>query len=593
MRVCLVGAGPRGTGLLQRLTVLARRSGIELSVDVVDPFPPGAGRIWRRDQSELLWMNSPLPSVAMFDGPDGLPPLAEWAATVPPTGPGADPALHAQVRRSRQRRFASRPVAGAYLEWAFARAAEGPGRVRVHRDRVVDVVDGPGGDQLVRLADRAEPLVVDVVVLAQGHVDTAPAADTAAIAAHAGARGLWHRPPAHAEPLTDDELPPGTPVLVRGLGLTFVDLVTLLTGGRGGRFVERGDGGLTYLPSGREPVLYAGSRRGVPYRGKPGTTLRAAPPPLPCVLTPDALPGGRLDFATQVRPLALREIVAGHYHELHHAHPGRTTTPWPEFRDRLREAPDADGVRALVAHAVPDPADRFDPDRVADPLAGVRPGAAALQRRVRRHVQRDLRRRNDPWHSAEIGAISGTVAALNTTLELVAAGRIAPDSVRTDVENSFLPFGSFLTSGPPAQRLRELLALSRAGVVRFLGPRLRVHADDAFRAEGPALSAPVRTRHLIDARLPADDLDRTVDPLLVALRSRGEACADPGTGRLAVREPDHRMLSADGRVHRRRFAVGPCVAGVTPVAGGPPAPIGFFEVNDRVARELLDEVTGG
>jgi uncharacterized NAD(P)/FAD-binding protein YdhS len=588
MRVCLVGAGPRGTGVLQRLGVQAQRRGTRLNVEVVDPFPAGAGRIWRRDQSPLLWMNSPMTAVSMFDGPDGLASLTAWAGTL---SDGADPELLDDVGRSRDRRFASRPVAGAYLEWAFARAVHGVDRVRVHRDRVVDLTDGDGGEQLVHLADRPEPLRVDVVVLAQGHVDTAPDPATAAVGAHARMHGLYHRPPAHASQIDEADLPPGTDVLVRGLGLTFVDLVTLLTQGRGGRFADRGDGELEYLPSGREPVLHAGSRRGVPYRSKPGPALRADPPPLPCVLTPDALPPGPLDFRRHVLPSALREMIAGHYHELRHVHPQRTTVPWTEFRDRLRDPSEA--VAALVGRAIPDPAHRFDPQLLADPLAGIGTGTEALQQRVRRHVARDLWRRHDPDAGAETGAIAGIGSALTTTLELVSAGRITAGSVRRDVEGSFLPFGSYLTSGPPGRRLRELLALSRAGVVRFLGPRLQVRPDgDSFRADGPALDRPVTARHLIDARLPPDDLDRSTDPLLVALRGRGEATADPGTGRLAIREPDHRMLLRDGRVHPRRFAVGPCVAGVAPPGRGP-AGIDFFEVNDRVATELLDRVPHG
>jgi hypothetical protein len=55
---------------------------------------------------------------------------------------------------------------------------------------------------------------------------------------------------------------PGENVLVRGFGLAFIDLMLLLTEGRGGRFEEQPGGGLRYQPSGAEPVLHVGSRRG-------------------------------------------------------------------------------------------------------------------------------------------------------------------------------------------------------------------------------------------------------------------------------------------------------------------------------------------
>ena len=59
-----------------------------------------------------------------------------------------------------------------------------------------------------------------------------------------------------------------SPVIIRGLGLSFFDLMSRLTEGRGGQFQKAPDGLLVYHPSGREPHIFAGSRRGFPYRAK-------------------------------------------------------------------------------------------------------------------------------------------------------------------------------------------------------------------------------------------------------------------------------------------------------------------------------------
>lgn len=86
----IVGAGPRGTGLIERIAANAPElyAGSGLDIHLVDPHPPGAGRIWREAQSPLLWMNSHAEDVTMFtdetvvmDGPvrPG-PTLHEWAA---------------------------------------------------------------------------------------------------------------------------------------------------------------------------------------------------------------------------------------------------------------------------------------------------------------------------------------------------------------------------------------------------------------------------------------------------------------------------------------------------------------------------------
>ena len=107
------------------------------------------------------------------------------------------------------------------------------------------------------------PLRADAVVLASGHLDATPTADELDLAARAAAAGLRYLPPEQTTDTDLSVLAPGETVLVRGLGLAFIDLVVLLYEGRGGRFEPEGDG-LRYVPSGNEPYLVAGSPRGRP-----------------------------------------------------------------------------------------------------------------------------------------------------------------------------------------------------------------------------------------------------------------------------------------------------------------------------------------
>jgi hypothetical protein len=57
----VVGADPRATSLLERIAANAPdlwENERELRIHLVDPHPPGPGRIWRHEQSPLLRMNS-------------------------------------------------------------------------------------------------------------------------------------------------------------------------------------------------------------------------------------------------------------------------------------------------------------------------------------------------------------------------------------------------------------------------------------------------------------------------------------------------------------------------------------------------------
>jgi uncharacterized NAD(P)/FAD-binding protein YdhS len=566
----IVGAGPRGTGLIQRIAANAPElyAGSGLDIHLVDPHQPGAGRIWRAAQSPLLWMNSHAEDVTMFtdetvvmEGPvrEG-PTLHEWA--------GID-----------ARTFADRQLQGSYLRWVHEQAvAELPPGVTVHHHpRRALRVGGPReGRQQVWLEGRSRPLLADLVVLALGHLDAELDEHQSELARYARAHDLVHLPPDFTADSDLSRLKAGEPVLVRGFGLAFVDLMVLLTEGRGGRY--EGD---TYLPSGQEPVLYVGSRRGVPYHSKIGYDWSGERPPLPRFFGPGevdellARPGG-FDFRRDVWPLVEKELGFAHYHRLFGAHPERTAMAWADFEEKYA-AGDGAEIQALVASAVPDPADRLDLAALDHPLDGVRYGSFdELQAGLRSYVEHDLSRRHDPEHSPDLAVFLGLLSVYGQLFRL---GDIGP---------WWHGFFSYLASGPPGPRLRQMLALSRAGVLRFLGAEMTVTAaNGVFRATGATVpGAFVEARALVEARLPEPTVGRARDPLLRELQADG--AAETPDGLLRVDPRDGRVLDGAGRPHPRRFALGPFTEGRTagaftrPRTGGP-----AFRQNDATARAVL------
>ncbi|GAB2830328.1 FAD/NAD(P)-binding protein [Streptomyces daliensis] len=632
----IVGAGPRGTGLVERVAANAAElyGGRPLDLHLVDPHPPGGGRVWRPDQSPLLWMNSMAEDVTMFtddsvrcEGPISPgPSLAEWAGRVRDGDVPApeDPALAAEIRALRGTDFPTRRLQSAYLNWVYERAAAAlpPGiRLRHHRRRAVRLTGPREGRQRVWLEGSAVPLVADLVVLALGHLDAEPDAEQRALARFAAAHGLVHLPPAFTADADLSALRPGEPVLVRGFGLVFVDLMVLLTEGRGGRFVsadgangaDGGRGELVYLPSGREPVLYVGSRRGVPYHSKIGYGWRGAHPTLPRFFGPAQVDEllrrpGQLDFRRDVWPLIAKELGHAHYERLFAAHPERTRGSARDFAERYAAlAPgdpgDEPSLAALVEAAVPDPADRFDPAALDRPLADAEYGdAASLQEAVRAYVAADLDRRADPAHSPDLAVFLALLSVYGQLVPLVGSSRIAPRSRIADLDGWWHGFFSYYASGPPAPRLRQLLALSRAGLVRFLGPGMTVEADaeeGVFRARGSAVrgaGSETVARALVEARQPAPSVRRTRDPLLRALHEDGaggeEVLREDGaalpTGLLAVDPDDGRVLERDGLPHPRRIALGAHTNSRAYAAFARPrtnAPA--FRQNDATARAVL------
>jgi hypothetical protein len=103
---------------------------------------------------------------------------------------------------------------------------------------------------------------------------------------------------------------------------------------------------------------------------------------------------------------------------------------------------------------------------------------------------------------------------------------------------------------------------------------------------------------LIDARLPDSSASRSTDPLVAALMRDGAASEEVlrdehgtvlrNTGQIRVRAADGALVDAGGRVHPRRFAVGPHTT--VKVAGAftrPGMNAQSLRYNDAVARAVL------
>ena len=650
VRVVGIGAGPAGIMVLERLLANHARDTPELRLDItlVDPHEPGGGRIWRRAQSPLLKLNTMLRDDSVFtdasceiDGPvvPG-PSLAEWVDGVR-AGRIARPAwwdarLERELHEVTGTSFPTRRLNSAYLEWAYreivARAAPSASVTWV-RDRAVSV-EGASPAR-VALASGGV-LEADLVLHTIGHNGTEPSNAAQRIAGFARAHGLAYVPPAFTADVDFDWVEPGADVIVRGMGLAAVDLVVLLTEGRGGVFEREGGPGATgrlrYRPSGREPVLHLGSRRGVPYRSKVTSELRGDAPRLDylgAAFHERAAAGDPLDFDAEVWPLVAAELLTGYYRELFTGHPEHVRGGWAEFAPALRAAlarpggHDSAELSALIAQHVPDPLDHFDLASFDRPLqfpgtgaadagsgagdgsgpTGARAEDAALQRRLREHIGLDLAQRTAARRSATQGLF---MAALHAYMSLadVPPERWNARSRTHSLPRRWHPYFSYLASGPPGHRLEELIALSEAGVVHFLGGDVALELDEErglFRASGSAHSAgrsvraEAEARTLIDAWLPEATAARSDNPLLRQLVASGQArevaVVDDGfagsTGQLAV-EPDGRLIGAE-----RQYALGAFTAAPT---GGAFARPGLdslpFRTSDRVARSLLADAAG-
>lgn len=518
----MIGAGPRGTSVLERLLANWASAGSAgtLHIDVIDPYPAGPGHVWQPGQSRLYLMNTQsfYPTVVPED-PELAPPLAgctfdQWRELQQGhPHPALTDEERTEVSGLGEADFPSRALYGRYLRSTLEELLTvlpagvsvdfHPATATSVRHAAAEPVDpaapeAPEGPS-VRfdvVLDGGTVLTVDSVVLAMGHLDARLNAEQRELLSAAGELGLLYVPPAAPADVDWAVVPAGKPVLVRGMGLNFFDVMGQLTEGRGGRFVAgESNGELAYLPSGREPLIIAASRRGTPYRAK--ATLTGYYPDAVqlryCTehaIAKFADSGIRPSFDFDLWPLLHRDAIWAYYSTLARSQPDAILTGPGEFLRALDESlrPHAhstakwehatESVIAVHVRAT----HRLNLLGLAAPLAG-RPfdSRAELDAAVVDYLLDDARRsalgEDDPVKMA-IGALHHGRAVLKTA---VADSGITDESWVAGLRGWFESFVEGLASGPPALRAAQLAALARAGVVRFVGPDPKFGVDRRAR----------------------------------------------------------------------------------------------------------------
>ncbi|GAA3285654.1 FAD/NAD(P)-binding domain-containing protein [Paenarthrobacter aurescens] len=632
--IAFIGGGPRTAGVLERLA--ANRPALfagPLEIHVIEPHEPGSGRIWRYDQDPGLLLNSTAADVTMFtdasvacEGPpvEG-PGLSTWAAGVLDGSirdvPALEPHLLDQLRALTPSSFPTRQLQSKYLEWFYRRAVSNLGpdaKVTVHRDTATGVVrssadSGAASTEThddaphhVQLASGTE-VVADVVVYALGHTDSVPDPESARLSEFAARHGGFHAPPSYTTDVDYSAIEPGQDVIVSGMGLAFVDLMVLLFEGRGGRFEERPDGGLDYVPSGAEPRVWAGSRRGVPYHSKISSVLRGEPVARPRYFTAFAIDAllathQELDFRTHLWPLIAKDAGYAYYRELFTGYPSRVVGTWASFEARFDAVDWYSAEREeLAAFSVRDPALLLDLEKLDHPLSGCAfADHETVQRSVAAYIQHDLNLRTSPDHSETLALFTALLYVYMDLGRLVPQERLNARSQQT-IHGWWHGFFSFVDSGPPAHRLREMLALHRAGLLKFLGPGMWVRTDDSMgRFVAGTFQSPVvvDASAYIEARLPSASVERSANPALLDLHHAGWGTeqrlltseGSHSTGKLLV-SGNHQVLSPVATAQKGLFAVGPWTSGWGAGAFARPntnaAP---FRENDALARRILSTV---
>lgn len=604
--IAIIGAGPRGTSVLERLCASASEyfpSGAHLTIHVLDPSPPGPGSVWRTAQSTQLLMNTVASQATMFtddtvvcSGPirPG-PSFYEWSLKAGiPLGPDDYP---------------TRSQFGEYLQWVFNTTVEhAPSNVEVqiHRAKAIRLDEHQHDRKRILLSNGHVIRELAAVILAQGHLPLVPDSDQRLITAYAKRHDLQYFPPANPADVDLSSIAAGEPVALRGLGLCFFDYMSLLTTGRGGRFVTTFDG-LRYIRSGKEPRLYASSRRGIPYHARGDNEKGPYGRYEPVSLTQAVIGGFRRrarsgdppDFLTEIWPLIAKEIGTVYYRAILKRRCLDCSNFELEFLKTASDGPEE--AKILDKHGIPE-SDRLCWRRIARPFDGLTfPGPSDWRSWLLDYLREDVREAASGNVNGPLKAALDVMRDIRKEIRMIVDHRGLPGSSRNEhLDGWYTPLNAFLSIGPPRQRIEEMIALVEAGVLEILGPRLEIDTDGkawlARSAEIPLSTARVTT--LIEARLPEISLRRTDDKLLSHLLKTGQCrphtLSGYETGGLDVTESPFRVIDNKSGTHRRLYSIGVPTEGVhwvtTAVARPGVKSVTLAEI-DEVARAVLDDAS--
>jgi uncharacterized NAD(P)/FAD-binding protein YdhS len=528
--VSIIGMGPRGLSILERIAAFARTSPCLLQLNLVEPNECGPGvHSPRQPQHQLI--NTVASQVTIF-------PFREAVETAPAF---ATPSLTEWARAQGYRRFGEqfhpvgadcpggaevsdadylpRQLLGQYLAWAYAvvAAALPPTVALTHlRQRAVDMIQQPDGGFVIEL-ENGFSLSSDFVFLTTGHGRNNLTDEQAWCSKFAQDHARYNSKLAylrHVYPLDKlVALDSGAKVAIQGLGLSSHDVVAELTVGRGGRYVQAG-GALRYLRSGQEPQLLLFSRnclpaaaRGVNQKGLDGRHQAR-------FFTRDAVRALReqarrqrgstqLDFERELLPLLIKEMGYA-------------------WRSALV------GAALDPAHYALTESERAAIDELLFPLRGrsfAEPGQFADF--FRKLIQDDL-------HEARRGNLTSPAKAAADVLrdarpvlqDSVEHGGLIPASHRKFL-SVYNPAINRITFGPPRQRNEQLLALMEAGVLAIAaGPNAAIRIDEERSqfALHTRFASGTLTEHadaLVIARLDAYSPEADDTPLTRKLLQRG------------------------------------------------------------------------
>ncbi|GAF35586.1 FAD/NAD(P)-binding protein [Lentilactobacillus farraginis] len=503
--------------------------------------------------------------------------------------------------------YAPRILYGAYIKWFYDELIKlQPVEVAttIHEDQVTALSRNSDGSVTIQTRDKA--FTFDKVVMSLGQQDNYLNNREQGLAQYAEDNHLRYLAPTHPGDADLSGIPAGEDIIIRGLGLSFNDYISELTLGRGGQFMHNPDGSLSYQPSGREPRIIAGSRRGIPYYPKAISEKGYGEQVQPVFLTDTkmnaASVNGKLPYNTFIDLLKLDMELVYYSLMINDRYPSKSAT---EFKKQFIAA---DNPETVVDAYGFEEEDRFDWDYILDPFKDVQIiSTQNYQSIILNWLNNVTADANKGSKTGPLGAALEVLRDFRTPIrKLVAKGRLSNDDYINRFLKQFNSDNNFLSIGAPALRSEQLSALIRSGIVIILAPGMEVKGENGwFETASPKRNTDkFKSATLLEARVPKPDLTITANPLLENLAENGLARprilqADQTEFQLGAVDVDPKtdqLLTKAGNAEDNLYIWGVPLEGLRYLTSASPRPgvdDPALQTADKIAAEILGLPSAG
>lgn len=573
-KIAIIGSGPKGLYGLERalahLNAITLTSSIEIHIfNKTASF--GAGDIYRTDQPDYLLMNysnghinmwseqKPKPNVACTPG------FSDWLKIKFDHNPSC-------IATG----FSPRALVGRYLKDGFSKlvnSAPSQCGIVCHEGEVLDLEEEQG-EFRIHWKDNTEGshLISGIcnVLVASGHPNKNP---------HLSALKAEYVDFIYPVDQKLNLVQAKSKVLIKGMGLTFIDACLALTEGKGGHFKQLESGKLAYEPSGNEPeTIYPFSKSGLPMIPR-DNAFGEAEPELRFFndehIQRAIANSEKIDFGRDLLPLIDLEFRAAYYQALFEKHSldfisgddiVQMEVLIDEFHEKFPEE------------------EKFDLEHFLLELPSTE---LPLNDQITQLIALNIEAAEEGPESNPIAAISEVWRGMSGLFnELYRFGRLKPESHQLFDEN-YAGHLNRISYGPPIVNMKKILALAEAGFIDFSCCKCPdVEFEPEFKLiskEGKAIIAD----YFIDARIPKACLVDSSSVLFVNMMKRGLVRPyvnrmigklDYKPGCLAIDEKGH-PLDENDKPNSRLTFIGTPTEGLT------------YD-NDTLSRKRNDFVSG-